>query len=424
MMKRIAVCLLLMICSGLLLAQTEQPKSTPPDYAALQRRIDELEQKAQRVDALESRVQDLQQKLNAGSAAVPAATASTSGPADAAEENQPAPAPTRSESTLGIPNLHLRGFGQVSYSATDVKGSRPNASLGNLTLLMTSRLSDRFSVLGEVSFVGTDQQKYNVGVERLLLQYKGNDHFKLSAGRYFTSIGYYNTAYYYADWAQTATTRPLIFRFPDQGGFLPTQRIGLSATGQIGSDKLGLHYIAEVGTGDVTRSNWGGPDITYRFRAGYNFGLFVRPEALQGLQIGGSAFHNKVEPGPGLNVPVNVNQNIYGGYVTYTRPRWEFLNEAVYITHTLDGLPMNYNTNGMYSLLSYKLTKSARPYFRYDYVNQPESEGLLPRTNGPTVGLRYDLNEWIGFKGEFSHTDVRGNTKPSNTIGSQLVFTF
>jgi hypothetical protein len=421
MKNGIVICLLLVLGSSFALGQAEQPKSPSPDLAALQSRIDELEQKAQRVDALESKVQELQQKLSTGTPA--ASVTSANGPAEAAsEENAPA-SPTQSETTFGVPTLHLRAFGQAGYSASDVKGSRPAAAVGNLTLLMTSRLSDRFSVLGEVAFVGSDQQKYNVGIERLLLQYKANEHFKLSAGRYFTSIGYYNTAYYYADWAQTATTRPLIFRFPDQGGFLPTQRIGLSATGQIGSDKLGLHYIAEIGTGDVTRSNWGGPDVTYRFRAGYNFGAYIKPEKLQGLQIGGSAFHNKVEPGPGLELPTNVSQNIYAAYVVFTRPRWEFLNEAVYIKHTLDGTPVTYNTNGMYSLLSYKLTKSVRPYFRYDYVNQPEGEGLLPRTNGPTFGARYDFNEWIGFKGEYTHTDVRGSA-PANTIGSQLVFTF
>jgi len=40
-----------------------------------------------------------------------------------------------------------------------------------------------------------------------------------------------------------------MYAFDDEGGFLPLQEVGVTASGQIPSGKLGLKYVAEIGNG-------------------------------------------------------------------------------------------------------------------------------------------------------------------------------
>jgi hypothetical protein len=125
-------------------------------------------------------------------------------------------------------------------------GSVGNFYTANTTLLLTSRISDKASVLSEVEFEEEEAQAYGVSFERILLKHDYDDHLKISFGRYHTGIGYYNTAFHSGAWLQTAD-RPLIMEFAHDGGLLPTQAIGVSITGSVPSGKAGVHYIAEYG---------------------------------------------------------------------------------------------------------------------------------------------------------------------------------
>ena len=53
-------------------------------------------------------------------------------------------------------------------------------------------------MLSEVNFEFGDDNEMAVDLERMLLTYTANDHFKLSFGRYHTAIGYYNTTFHQA----------------------------------------------------------------------------------------------------------------------------------------------------------------------------------------------------------------------------------
>src|SRR5438874_7224128 len=98
-----------------------------------------------------------------------------------------------------------------------------------------------------------DAQSFSVGLDRALLKYDYNDHVKLSFGRFHTAIGYYNTAFHTGKWLETTADRPLVVQFADEGGLIPTQALGVSATGSIPSGKLGLNYDAEYGSSDTIR---------------------------------------------------------------------------------------------------------------------------------------------------------------------------
>ena len=418
-MRKTCVFLALLFLGSL--AGAQQPSPGPPTDAdaVLLKRIAELE----------DRVQNLEKQLTAAPANAPAASQPQA--AQLNEPSIPVPEPdgAATHRHLGFGGLNVRVFGQAEYIADDLHGDRPVLDIGNLTLLMTSQLSDHLSALGEVAFDegGYGGPDFTVSVERLLLQYQQNDYFKIGAGRYFTSIGYYNTAFENADWAQTTMRRPIIVEFMDQGGPLPTQRNGLTASGRLSSSTLGLHYIAEIGTGDMQRTDilQLGYEFPYQARTAYNLALFVRPERFRGLQVGGSYYHDTVLPiSDGVPVAV-VRQGIYSGYVVYNNSRWEWLNESYWIHHQVVGF-RDYNTPAFYTQISRRMTSAIRPYFRYTWINASGSNpvfGDVSRASGVETGVRYNFSEWVGLKTEYDRLHVRDFT-PVNVIGSQLAFTF
>jgi hypothetical protein len=191
---------------------------------------------------------------------------------------QPAPAPELAPEPPAVnevaPRLKFNVFGDVGFEANDKKGNVSNTfEIGSLDLFMTSRLSERVSVLGELLFISSSDNSISPDVERLLLQYKQNDYFALAVGRYHTSIGFYNTAFHQGAWFETAIGRPFMYAFDDEGGVLPLQEVGATAYGRIPSGKLGLNYVAEVGNGrnhllggepaqNAQDSNWDSRSIT------------------------------------------------------------------------------------------------------------------------------------------------------------------
>jgi hypothetical protein len=134
-------------------------------------------------------------------------------------------------SFLHSPRLTLRGYGDVDWNVSDLKGSTDSFTLGQFNLFITSRLSQRASFLAE-TVIEADQGTNEFGVEpeRLLFNYSVNDHLNLAVGRYHTGIGYYNTAYHHSALLQTTLGRPFLFQFEDSGGILPVHNVGVSAT--------------------------------------------------------------------------------------------------------------------------------------------------------------------------------------------------
>lgn len=115
-------------------------------------------------------------------------------------------------------------------------------------------------------------------------------------GRYQADIGYYNWAFQSAAWMQTTANRPLVMEYASNGGILPTQAIGVSITGAIPSGQLGLNYVFEYGSSDTIRPDINGSGLfDFEHNGNHvNLGLFMRPDSLPGLQIGGSFYHDKI----------------------------------------------------------------------------------------------------------------------------------
>jgi hypothetical protein len=377
----------------------------------------------QRIDRLEARVAQLESAKQPSAAAAPAQPpAPAAAPETVAQEAAPEH-PEGERMDVSKTLMKIRGFGDVTFHGDNHRGDTTSFTLGQLDLFVTSDISERFKFLGEIVFEADSHNSFGVDLERYLLQYSRNDFFNVSIGRYHSAIGYYNTAYHHSTWLQTATGRPLLFQFEDNGGPLPIHNVGISATGLIPSGRLGLHYVAEVGNGRASLS----PNseavqnvIDENNGKSFNLALFVKPEAVRGLQAGFSAYHDGLKP---AGLP-NISETILAAHAVMVRPNFEWLNEALLIRHALDGA-RTFNTPGFYTQLS-KRFGSYRPYVRYQYINEPDAEPVFPqlgRQDGPSVGLRFDPSESVAIKLQYDYTMQR-HLPATSGLALQFGFTF
>jgi hypothetical protein len=378
----------------------------------------------QRIDKLESQVA----RLNAAVQQTP--------PAAPATGTQPSPAPTETQIEMESEMqpeaaavdfsktlLRIRGFADIDLHGDNRKGNTTSFTLGQLNLFVTSDISEKFKFLSEIVFEAGRDNAFGVDLERYLLLYSHSDYFNLAIGRYHTAIGYYNTAYHHSTWLQTATGRPFLFLFEDQGGILPIHNVGVSASGSIPTGLLGLHYVAEVGNGRASRSPQSEAVqnvVDENNHKAINLALFARPEHARGLQVGFSVYRDLLTP---ANAPT-IGETIFATHAVFVRPTFEWLNEFLVIRHAPMGSRV-FDTPGFYTQVS-KLFGSYRPYFRYQYVNASNSEPVFPQVGlqqGPSVGVRYNASEFVAFKLQYDYTAFRRQAAV-NGLTLQAGFTF
>ena len=238
----------------------QQPASQESDDHQL------VMQLLQRVNELEAEVKRL--KGPEANAVVAGVTPQQTAPAPATSTAAPVTSAT-SANGMAMPGMTLpdiagvqfRGFADAGFAASTQKGppnsNTPGAhstfSEGPFNLFMTSRMSDQFSALGELLFSFDSINNTHAIIQRAELHYTPNDYFNLTAGRFHTGIGYYNTAYHHASWLIPTVTRPFVFQFEDDGGILPEHMVGLgNRCDSIRAPRL--HYIAEIGNGRPSAS--------------------------------------------------------------------------------------------------------------------------------------------------------------------------
>jgi hypothetical protein len=378
-----------------------------------------------RVEALEREVAALKQTAVAPSATqpvqpdmIPAAATPKLDATVAAEPPEPEP-PDADRYTF-------HGYADLGFLRNEDGLSDKKFVLGEVDLFATARISPKLTALVEV-VLETDNQllvaDVPVNVERLLLQYRDNDYFNLDMGAYRTAIGFYNTTLR-ASWLQTSLTRPMLFTFEDDGGFLPLHNVGLSANGKVPSGPLGLHYVVEVGSSrNYAQSGRTGLDLEQN--GAINVALFARPRAIPGLQMGISSYHDRFAPLPGSTLA----RSVWTAHAVYQANRFEFLNEVVLAKFRAPGLGYG-NLPGFYSQLAYRVSSNWTPYTRYDFVNV-YGRGLVGQYVPQYVpwhtvfsgGLRYDITEAVALKFELGreadrdqHTFIRA--------ALQVAFTF
>lgn len=325
------------------------------------------------------------------------------------------------------PQTRLHAFADVRFSATDSLGSKNGFALGQFDLFARSQLSDNISVLSEIVLTALPRNTFATKLERLLLTYSPSDRLTASAGRFHSGIGYYNAAYHHGTWFQTATGRPLIFAIDGDIGVVPVHTLGITATGDIPSGTLGLRYLVEVGSGRAGQSSAAlstQPGLLDNNTPSINLGLSVRPDRYDGLQVGFSAYRNRLTLQD--TSKAGIDETVGALYAVYKTDVVELFTEAVVVRHDSRRTAVPTNTmRGYYAQLSRRFG-DVRPYLRMDYLDVPAANQLfafLGRRSGPTLGIRYDFDALAALKVQTSRLQ-QTTRKSMNRVDLQVAFMF
>jgi hypothetical protein len=383
-----------------------------------------------RIDQLERRVADLEAPH---APAVAKSTPPSTAPSTPAMAAMEMPHPESQPPAEG-PNLKIAGFSDFNFSASDLPGSKSGFSEGQFILHMNSRLSSKVSFMGEISLTarpdaGTGSPPatgFNAEVERTLIRYEHNDYFKASFGRFHTPINYWNTAYHHGQWLQTTVGRPEMTQFG--GKFIPVHFVGALVEGAVGASGLNLNYNFGVGNGRGNVISRGGDAGDNNNNRAWLVNLFVKPDSLYGLQLGGSTYRDKI----------NTGGNAYGEWITSAHVVWsretpELIAEFANVNHEnlITPSPRS-NSQAYYVQAAYRLPhleKRLKPYYRYEYIHIPLSDTLfqsqgVPSLAGSIVGGRFDASSYAAFKIEYRNQRRAPNVPRVNSVFLQTSFTF
>lgn len=379
-----------------------------------------------RIEQLEKRVADLE-----GSKPPADATPRPEQVTNAADMMHGEPAqPTLSDA----PNLKIAGFSDFNFSASDQPGTRSGFTESQFILHLNSNLSPKVSFLGEVSLTartdaGTGAPAatgFNAEVERSIIRFEHNDYFKVSFGRYHTPINYWNTAFHHGQWLQTTVSRPEMVQFG--GRFIPVHFIGALVEGAAGAGGLNLNYNFGLGNGRGSVISRGGDAGDNNNSRAWLVNMFVKPDRLYGLQIGGSAYQDKVTTGGS-----NFNEWITSAHLAWTRETPEIIAEFSNIRHNnLTVASAKSNSQAYYVQAAYRLpllAKRVKPYYRFEYIHVPLSDTLFQSQGvqnlaGSVLGLRYDLSNFAALKFEYRNQRRAPNQPRFNSGFIQTSFTF
>lgn len=400
-----------------------------------------IQQLLQRIDQLEKRVSELEGTKPASSPITAPAAAAANPPAVMPMTEAAAPTPTAAmaghdhgssiEPSATYPSLKLSGFGDINYSASDQHATHSGFNEGQFILHFSSALSAHVTYFGELSLTartdaGTGSPPvtgFNTEVERSIIRYDQSDHFKLSFGRYHTPISYWNTEFHHGSWLQTTASRPEMIQFG--GSYIPVHFVGALAEGKFSAGGLNLNYNAGIGNGRssvLSRSgDWGDVNNNKAWLAT----VYIKPDALYGLQLGGSIYRDKIDA---IGRP-EAREWIESAHIVWAKERPEFIAEFFNVNHqqTLTGIVTN--SQSWYAQLAYRLQFADRwkPYYRYEYIHVPLADtvysGLNLSVNGSNLGVRYDISSFTALKFEWRNQN-RPGLPTINLFWAQTSFTF
>jgi hypothetical protein len=315
--------------------------------------------------------------------------------------------------------LLVAGFSDVNFRSA-ASGMNNAFSLGQFDLFITSRINDRTGVLAELVTESDEENRFGTEIERLLFQHSVNEYLNVSLGRYHTALGFYSTAYHHGTWLQTATGRPFLFSFEDEGGILPIHNVGVSLNGRIPGAPSSVKYVLEVGNG---RSHSMGEPVQNAVddngSKAVNAGIVVKPESMPGFQAGFNLYFDRLKSASSQKI----GQAILAGHAVYVSGKFEWLNEGVVIRNQSMGT--TYSTPAFYTQIA-RQWGSVKPYLRYEWLHAPSAEpiyGDLGLRRGLALGVRYDINDSACIKLQYDHVQQTGLPR-AQTITLQSAFTF
>ena len=355
--------------------------------------------------------------------------------ASTAQGSQPEPA-TGAQPPAGAvteyPSLHLSGFADIDFAAQDKSQGPRGFSEGQFVLHFASALSPRANFFGELSLTprtdaGTGSPAasgFNAEVERMIIRFDQSDRLKVSFGRYHTPVNWWNTAFHHGQWLQTTIGRPEMVQFG--GKFIPVHFVGALVEGSLPAGGWNVNYQAGVGNGRGTVISRAGDAGDTNARPAWVLNLFTKPDALFGLQVGGSLYLDRVAVAAGPEF----SERITAAHAVWQREDPEVIAEISDVHHQQVGGSLAASSLDYYVQTAYRLPwfgRTWKPYYRFEHLDIDEGDPVfagVPNLDGSTIGVRYDLSMYAAIKTEVRVRRRAGDRPRTNGGLLQIAFTF
>jgi hypothetical protein len=293
--------------------------------------------------------------------------------------------PVFSQSVLD--NTQLRFFSHAEFSsAKDSTDKIHNVvEVGDIELLLTSQITDKLSVLGEVIYAPDD----GLEVDRLMIKYQFNDYFHVSAGRLYVPLGLWNTTFYHQARVLTPTIdHPVMIADDADFGVLDNKDDGIQLGGEnISKFRLGYKVFLSSGLSEDYENTPQLQSLTYN--------LFAEP--VDNFKFGVSGQYQKLGAGTNTSAGVLTEShqfNILNASVMYLggSSKFEFASEYFMISSKGASTSAT-NLAGFFAYAGYKINKFV-PYFMYNKVNYDDGQEVYMKNNftGSTIGIRYKIS--------------------------------
>jgi hypothetical protein len=310
--------------------------------------------------------------------------------------------------------LHVMGFGDISYISNDAS-DQDGFAIGQAVAHVAASLDDSLSIFGEFSATARDSE-YSIEVERLIVKYDFSDRYKLSAGRYHTPIGYWNSAFHHGAWLQTTSTRPEVFKFGSR--IVPIHFVGVLLEGTLTGGDLGLGYKAGFGNGRHANIARAGDAGDINGDKAWMLQVTAKPQNLYGLDAGIGYYSDEVSP---TGLPPTSEKTV-SAYLAWTRETPEFIVEYLHSEHALlTDSSVSGDVNAWYAQLAYRLPgerSNWKPYARVEQTSVDDSDPLLGADGldyeGAILGVRWDFNPHAALKAEYRNEEFDSNGRENN----------
>jgi hypothetical protein len=313
--------------------------------------------------------------------------------------------------------VHFAGDVDASRTTTNAGSEPASFALGPVDTLARARLVQHASALAEVVLEDDGSGHYGFDVERLEVSWEPKQWLRLTAGRFHTPLGWWNTAHHHSHWMSTTVDAPLLMRYEDDGGPLPMHTVGLELSGTVPfAGDLALEYAAAAGNGRGPTSD---PPQDFSDVDSRKSALAALHLKWRALRTGVAAYVD------GVHLPAGgplLLEQIAVADATWIDGTFELVAEGAILRHEVAGR-IAWNHGG-YVQAAWQATELLKPYVRLERFFRDRDELYLttPTTTEGLGGLRVDFIANAALKLEGAWARIEGND--SATARAQLSWMF
>lgn len=295
----------------------------------------------------------------------------------------------------GAQELSVGVYGNVDYdvirhvSNDGTKATNNGFSIPNLDLFLRGTAGN-WSFLSEVLFDIDAGNEIVVDLDRMQLSYEFGDWLKVTAGRFHTSLGYYNTAYPQGGAVYLLPIkRPEVVDQHDNTSIVPTSTVGFNLHGRLPVLQQRLSYDVDVSNGRGIASD----DLANGGDANNSKMLNLRLRyEIEGLIVGANALVDWIPPrlgevDPTLDQPDTLREQIFGAHIAYVEHPFHIIGEGYLIQHI--GPAQTQRTIAGLAELGYTIGKTT-PYARYSFARFPTEMDVFWAPTFQQVRGNYD----------------------------------